>query len=144
MALGRSWSNVGGAYIPTFIFSSQDHGRLTNVHVSKHSHEKLALTLKITVGCPDVHASMWAKITLCGHHLRPSLFPSSKKVKYIFFSKKSGNPGQDTQNEDNGHVRQQGDATHGTTGTYDDRERRCDMMMDEAQSDAPLQVGHAR
>ena len=26
-------------------FSSQDHGMLTDVHISKHSHEKQALTL---------------------------------------------------------------------------------------------------
>ena len=43
--------------------------------------------------------------------------------------KKSGTPGQDTQNEDNGRVKEQGDTTHGTTGTCDNRERRCDMMM---------------
>ena len=35
-----------------FIFSSQDHGRLPDKHISKHSHEKQALTLKITVGGP--------------------------------------------------------------------------------------------
>ena len=31
-------------------------------------------------------------------------------------------PGQDAQNKDNGHVRQQRDTTHGTTGTCDNRE----------------------
>ena len=85
------------------LFSSQDHGRLPDEDISKHSHEKRELTLKITVGgppctCPSihlspaerrsqdhgrlpaVHASMCAEITLCGHHVRPSLFPSPKKT----------------------------------------------------------------
>ena len=89
-------------------FSSQDHGRLPDEDMSKHSHEKRALTLKTTVGgppctCPSIHlsagerrsqdhgqlpavyASMCAEITLCGHHLRPSLFPSHQTNKNIFF-----------------------------------------------------------
>ena len=37
MALAGSWSDVGGAHIQAFTFSFQDHGRLSIVHVSKHS-----------------------------------------------------------------------------------------------------------
>ena len=37
MALAGSWSDVGGAHIQAFTFSSQDHGRLSIVHISKHS-----------------------------------------------------------------------------------------------------------
>ena len=38
-------------------FSSQFHGRLPDEDMSKHSHEKRALTLKTTVGGPAVHMS---------------------------------------------------------------------------------------
>ena len=31
MALAGSWSDVGGAHIQAFTFSSQDHGRLSGV-----------------------------------------------------------------------------------------------------------------
>ena len=47
------------------LFSSQDHGRLPDEGISKHSHEKRALTLKITVGgppctCPSIHSEIRA------------------------------------------------------------------------------------
>ena len=55
MTLPRSWWVVRRAHIQAFTFfhcaDSQDHGRLPVEHISKHSHKKLALTLKITVGC---------------------------------------------------------------------------------------------
>ena len=56
MALAGSWSDVGGAHIQAFTFSSQDHCRLFEVRISKHS----LFRLKITVGCltstyPSIH-----------------------------------------------------------------------------------------
>ena len=59
MALAGSWSDVGSAHIQAFTFSSQDHGRLSDKHISKHS----LFRLKITVGCrlcayPSIHFSL--------------------------------------------------------------------------------------
>ena len=48
-----SWSVVDCAHIRAFTFSSQDHGRLRVVHISKHSPSHHVETLKITVGCPS-------------------------------------------------------------------------------------------
>ena len=45
MALARSWSVVRGAHIQAFTFSSQDHGRLPDKHISKHSLFFIALKL---------------------------------------------------------------------------------------------------
>ena len=71
-------------------------------HVQAFTFLLVKGTLKITVSCPLVNASMWAEITLCGHHLRPSLPTSSpKKKNKTFFFKKNLGIGQDTQNEDN-------------------------------------------
>ena len=60
MALAGSWSDVGGAHIQAFTFSSQDHGRLSDKHISKHSRWN---SLKITVGWlvstyPGIHFSL--------------------------------------------------------------------------------------
>ena len=35
----RSWWVVGGAHTQAFTFSSQDHGRLSNVHTSNYGHK---------------------------------------------------------------------------------------------------------
>ena len=61
--IGRIMVGCSRCTYPTIhFFSSQDHGRLHDEDISKHSHEKLALTLKITVGgppctCPSIHLS---------------------------------------------------------------------------------------
>ena len=59
MAFAGSWSVERGAHIQAFTFSSQDHGRMFQVHISKHS----LFRLKITVGCrlctcPSIHFSL--------------------------------------------------------------------------------------
>ena len=65
MTLAGSWSVVGGAHIQALIFSwcwnSQDHGRLSVGHVSKHSHQNLHTcwtpwsALQQKKGCGRVH-----------------------------------------------------------------------------------------
>ena len=49
MALAGSWSDVGGAHIQAFTFSSQDHGRLSGEHISKHS-QKLSRSWSVVQG----------------------------------------------------------------------------------------------
>ena len=49
-----------GAHNHAFTFSSQDHGRLPDEYISKHSPTRHVETLKITVGCrwctyPSIH-----------------------------------------------------------------------------------------
>ena len=58
-----------------------------------------------------------AEITLCQHLLRPSTKKKNRNLLVTVWE-----PGQDTQNKDNGHVRQQRDTTHGTKDTCDNRE----------------------
>ena len=86
--------------------------------------------------------------------MRPSLFPYPQKTKKNFFKRKSGNPGQDTQNEDKGTR----ERTRETTGRHHTTESTmcyvddCEFFQDstwsgavhEAQCDAALQIGHGR
>ena len=168
-----------GAHIQAFTFSSQDHGRLSIVRISKHSLFRLKITvgcltstypsihvetLKITVGCltsiylsirnKNLHTcwtpwstqetrGLWARppvltpvpvqaihsrACLNLHHCDIQSTAQKSPCVNTFFEaiakKKNRNllvtvwePGQDAQNKDNGHVRQQRDTTHGTTDT---------------------------
>ena len=84
-----------GAHIQAFTFSSQDHGRLSIVRISKHS----LLRLKITVGCltsthPSIHVET-LKITvgcrLCAYpNIHPS--PGTGTLKITVVSLASTNP----------------------------------------------------
>ena len=59
MALAGSWSDVGGAHIQAFTFSSQDHGRLSDKHISKHSLFRLKITVVCRLStCPSIHLSL--------------------------------------------------------------------------------------
>ena len=67
ITLAGSWSVVRGAHIQAFTFLL------------------VKGTLKITVGCPPCTCpSICAEITLCGHHLRPSPFPTSPQKTPFF------------------------------------------------------------
>ena len=46
---------------------SEDHGRLPDKGISKHAHEKRALTLKITVSGPTVHMSKHSPVSRRRH-----------------------------------------------------------------------------
>ena len=94
MVLTGSWSVVRGAHIQALTFRlkitvglpdkhipsidtetravSEDHGRLPDKHISKHSFFHCAETLKITVGCPTkTYPSVRTKtrvLQACVHH----------------------------------------------------------------------------
>ena len=79
MTLAGSWSVVGGAHIQAFTFfmcwNSQDHGRSSAMHMSKHSPSHSADTLKITVGCPSstypsIRTKTCTRVWLLGPHCK--------------------------------------------------------------------------
>ena len=159
--LSRSRSVVDCAHIRAFTFSSQDHGRLPDEYISKHSpfswcwnsqdHGLTSTYPSIrnknvhtcwTPWSPQETRGLWARppvlspvptqaihsraclnLHLCDIQstaqkspcVNTFLRPSSKRKRNLLDT--VWEPGKDTQNKDNGHVRQQRDTTHGTTDT---------------------------
>ena len=124
----------------SWCWNSQDHGRLPDKHISKHSQQKLVdmldslvqetrgLCARPPVLTPVPSQAIHSRACLNLHHSdiqgTAQKSPCVNTFEAIVKKKKKQNinllvtvwePGQDTRNKDNGHVRQQ--------------RAQCDMMM---------------
>ena len=103
--------------------ASQDHGRLPAVQHIQAFARKARAGSQDHGRLPAVHASMWAEITLCGHHLRPSLFPSpppQEKIKKYIYIYNQGNLGRTHRTKTHStKTTAQENRTHVTTDKWD-------------------------